>query len=251
MTGHFNLPEHTKAYFMSDAHLGSLALNDNKRREILLVRWLEDVRKDADAIFLLGDIFDFWFEYRSVVPKGYVRFLGKLAEVADSGISVHFFPGNHDAWVFDYLSSELGITVHQNELKATISGKKFFLAHGDKFDPAESGILKKIFANRFFQKCFASVHPRIGIAVAERWSRNSRLSKDTEPFKNENEGLLVFARSVLEKEDFDFMIFGHRHLLVDIPLGTSARFIMLGDWINSFSYGVFDGKNFELKNYCE
>ena len=251
MTEQFNLSERKKAYFISDAHLGSLALNDNKQRELLLVRWLEDIRKDAGAVFFVGDIFDFWFEYKKVVPKGYVRILGKMAEIADSGIPVHFLTGNHDAWTFDYLPSELGIIVHHAEIKIAISGKKFFIAHGDKLDCFESGFLKKMFANRFLQKCFAWLHPRIGIAIAEKWSKNSRLMKNQEQFKNENEGLLVFAKSVLKQEEFDYMIFGHRHLLIDIPIETGTRFIILGDWINYFSYGVFDGSNFELKRYTK
>ena len=251
MIEQFNLPEHTKAYFISDAHLGSLALNDNKQRELLLVRWLEDIRKDVGIIFFVGDIFDFWFEYKKVVPKGYVRVLGKIAEIADSGIPVHFLVGNHDAWAFDYLPSELGIIVHHTEIKTVISGKKFFIAHGDKLDRFEPGFLKKMFANKLLQKFFAWLHPGIGIVIAERWSKSSRLMKDQEPFKNENEGLLVFAKSVLKQEEFDYMVFGHRHLLVDIPIETDARFIILGDWINHFSYGIFDGSNFELKRYTK
>ena len=248
MTEQFILPEHTKAYFISDAHLGSLVLNDDKERERLLVSWLEDIRKDAGLIFLLGDIFDFWFEYKNVIPRGYTRLLGKIAEIADSGIPIHFFTGNHDIWIFDYLPSELGITVHHKEMKATISGKKFFMAHGDLFDQSERKTMKKMFRNRFFQKCFAALHPRIGISIGRKWSKNSRLKHD-DISDNEREGLLIFAQSLLAQEDFDYFVFGHKHKVINTLIDKKTHFIMLGDWVRHFSYGVFDGKNFEIGNY--
>ena len=248
MAEHFILPEHTKAYFVSDAHLGSLVLNDDRERERLLVCWLDDIRKDAGLIFFLGDIFDFWFEYKNVVPRGYTRLLGKIAEIADSGIPIHFLTGNHDIWIFDYLPSELGITVHHKEVKTTISGKKFFMAHGDLFDPFEKKTIKKLFRNRFLQKCFATLHPRIGVSLGRLWSKNSRL-KHEGISENEPEGLIVFAKSLLAQEDFDFFVFGHLHQITNIPIDTKTRFIILGDWVRHFSYGVFDGENFEIGNY--
>lgn len=242
-----------KLYFISDIHLGAPALNNNREREKLFVRWLDDIKDDAGSLFLMGDIFDYWFEYKTVVPKGFTRSLGKLAELADSGIDVHFFTGNHDLWAFDYFPTELGIQVHYKEMRATFSGKKFFLAHGDGLDPFDKGyiFLKKIFTNRFFQWAFARVHPNLGIAIAHAWSKKSRLTKGSgEPFKGEDdEGLFVFAKSILTHENVDYFIFGHRHLLLDLPLGKKSHFINLGDWINHFSYGVFDGEKFELKTY--
>ncbi|MGQ8336013.1 UDP-2,3-diacylglucosamine diphosphatase [Sunxiuqinia sp. A32] len=242
-----------KIYFVSDIHLGAPALNNNLQREKLFVKWLDEIKKDASVIFLMGDIFDYWFEYKKVVPRGFTRTLGKIAEIVDSGIPVHFFTGNHDVWVFDYLPAELGVEVHRSEMRVSFSGKKFFLAHGDGLDPFDKGynLLKKVFTNRFLQWVFARVHPNFAMSVAHRWSKNSRLGKGLgEHFKGDDkEGLFVFAKELLTKEDFDYVIFGHRHLLMDEPLGDKARYINLGDWITHYSYGVFDGEKFELKTY--
>ena len=241
-----------KIYFISDVHLGAPALNNNAEREQLFVQWLEEIRHDAGMLFLMGDIFDYWFEYRKVVPRGFTRTLGKIAEIADSGIPVHFFTGNHDLWAFDYLPSELGVQVHHQEVRMTISGKNFFLAHGDGLDPFDKGyrFMKKIFTNRFFQWAFAHVHPNLGIAIAHGWSKKSRVTKGNgEAFKEDREGLFVFAKSVLETEEVDYFVFGHRHLLLDLTIAKKSHFIILGDWINYFSYGVFDGEKFELKTY--
>jgi UDP-2,3-diacylglucosamine hydrolase len=178
--------------------------------------------------------------------------LGKIAEIADSGIPVHFFTGNHDIWVFDYLPEELGIVAHHDEMRAAFSGKNFFLAHGDGLDPFDKGynLMKKIFTNRFFQWCFSHIHPNLGIAIAHGWSKKSRIAKgEGIPFKGEKEGLYLFAESVLEKEPIDYFVFGHRHLLLDLPIGKNAHYINLGDWITHFSYGFFDGEKFELKRY--
>lgn len=244
----------SKVYFISDVHLGAPALSNNAERERLFVQWLDYIRKDAAMLFLMGDIFDYWFEYKKVVPRGFTRTLGKIAEIADAGIPVHFFTGNHDIWVFDYLPTELGIQVHRHEMHAVFSGKRFFLAHGDGLDPFDKGynLLKKIFTNRFLQWGFSHIHPNLGIAIAQGWSKKSRIAKgEGPPFKEEKEGLYVFAESVLEKEKIDYFVFGHRHLLLDMPVGKSSRYINLGDWIFHFSYGVFDGEKFELKQFKE
>ncbi|WP_321288596.1 UDP-2,3-diacylglucosamine diphosphatase [uncultured Sunxiuqinia sp.] len=242
-----------KIYFVSDIHLGAQALDNNREREQKFVAWLDEIKQDAAALFLLGDIFDYWFEYKEVVPRGFVRTLGKIAEIADSGIPVHFFTGNHDVWVFDYLPSELGVQIHRSEMRISFSGKKFFLAHGDGLDPYDKGyhFLKKLFTNRFLQWMYARIHPNLGISLAHKWSKKSRLTKGMSvPFYGEDkEGLLLFAKSVLEDEEVDYFIFGHRHLLLDLPLGKKSRYINLGDWITHYSYGVFDGEKFELKKY--
>ena len=242
-----------KIYFVSDVHLGAPALTNNKERERLFVRWLDEIKKDASMIFLMGDIFDYWYEYRRVVPRGFSRTLGKIAEIADSGIPIHFFTGNHDIWVFDYLPNELGVQVHYNEKRMTLSGKKFLLAHGDGLDPFDKGyhFLKKLFTNPILQWVFARLHPNLGIALAHAWSKKSRLIKGMNtPFKGEDkEGLYLYAKSVLDNEDVDYFVFGHRHLLLNLPLENKSRYINLGDWITHFSYGVFDGEKFELKTY--
>ncbi len=243
----------SKIYFISDVHLGAPALNNNRERERLFVKWLDEIKQDASMIFLMGDIFDYWYEYKKVVPRGFTRSLGKIAEIADSGIPVHFFTGNHDIWIFDYLPEELGVHVHKDILRTDLLGKKFFLAHGDGLDPFDKGyhFLKKIFTNRFFQWAFARLHPNLGIAIAHAWSKKSRLSKGERiPFKGEEkEGLYLYAKSVSKIEEVDYFIFGHRHLLLDLQLEENTHYVNLGDWISYFSYGVFDGVKFELKTY--
>lgn len=243
-----------KIYFVSDVHLGAPALKNNREREQLFVQWLDEIKQDAEALFLMGDIFDFWFEYRKVVPKGFTRVLGKVAEMADSGIDIHFFTGNHDIWTFGYLEEELGITIHRKEYKTEFSGKKFFLAHGDGLDPFDKGyhLLKKLFTNQPLQWLFARLHPNFAFRIAHNWSKHSRISNGimADGYQgDEKEGLYVFANSVLGQEHFDYFVFGHRHLLVEKPIGKSSSFINLGDWINYFSFGVFNGDKFELKEY--
>lgn len=242
-----------KIYFVSDLHLGAPALTDNTKRERLFTAWLSEVSHDAAAIFLMGDIFDFWFEYRKVVPRGYTRVLGKIAEITDRGIPVHFFTGNHDIWIFDYLPTETGVIVHRDFFSTELLGKKFYLAHGDGLDKNDKGylILKKIFKSPFWQWFFARFHPNFAVSVALRWSKTSRLNKKTgsSRFDAENEGMYQFALSILEKEHFDYFVFGHRHLLANIQMSETSRFILLGEWIKTFSYGVFDSEKFELKKY--
>jgi len=245
------LERNKKIYFISDVHLGAPALKDNPEREKRFAGWLSEVSRDAAAIFLMGDIFDFWFEYRKVVPRGFTRVLGKIAEITDQGIPVHFFTGNHDVWVFDYLPEETGMVIHRDSYSAELMGKKFYLAHGDGLDENDKGylLLKKIFTNRLLQWLFARLHPNFAFSLAHRWSKNSRLAKKDTGFNAEEEGMFRFAATVLEKEYFDYFVFGHRHRMADIPMKGGTRFILLGEWIRTFSYGVFDGEKFELKKY--
>ena len=242
-----------KIYFVSDVHLGAQSLDHIQEREKKFSRWLEDIRKDAGMLFLMGDIFDFWFDYKSVIPRGFTRTLGKIAEIADDGIPVHFFTGNHDLWVFDYLSSELGVTVHHEECRMTLYGKKFFLAHGDGLDAGDKYylFLKKIFTNRVLQKLFSMLHPNLAFSIAHAWSKKSRQTKGMDhPFR-ENDGIYKYAKELSKKELFDYFVVGHRHLMVNRLMENKAHFLMLGDWITYNSYGVFDGETFELKRYTE
>jgi len=241
-------------YFVSDVHLGAPALKNNRDREQAFVSLLNEIKQDASHLFLMGDIFDFWFEYKTVVPRGFTRTLGKIAEIADSGVEVHFFTGNHDVWVFDYLPTELGVILHRNEFRTEISGKKFFLAHGDGLDLSDKGylFLKKMFTSKILQWMFARIHPNLALSLGYRWSKHSRISNGIfgDEFKGTtNEGMYIFAESILREEKVDYFIFGHRHVLIDRPIGESSRYINLGDWIHYFSYGVFDGNKFELKQY--
>ncbi len=245
-----------KIYFVSDLHLGATALKDNKERELLFVDWLQSIRKDASMLFLMGDYFDFWFEYKKTVPKGFVRSLGALAEICDSGIPVHFFTGNHDIWAFDYLSKEIGMTVHTGTAKMDLLGKKFFLSHGDDLGKKDFGyqLIKNFFHNRIAQWAFAKIHPDLSIRFAHHWSKNSRLAfqDGDHGYKGaEKEAQFLFAKSVLLKEHFDYFVFGHRHIALDEPLDGSGRLIILGDWIKKFTYGVFDGNEFRIEKVEE
>ena len=226
-----------KVYFISDIHLGAPALKNNKERELAFVSWLNEIKEDASHLFLMGDIFDFWFEYKTVVPRGFTRTLGKIAEISDSGVEVHFFTGNHDVWVFDYLPEELGMTLHRDEFKTELYGKKFFLAHGDGLDASDKGylFLKKIFTSKTLQWMFARIHPNFALSFGHNWSKNSRISKgvDGEEFKGtSNEGMFIFAKSVLREEMFDYFIFGHRHVMINKQIGENSRYINLGDWMD-------------------
>lgn len=242
-----------KAYFLSDVHLGATILTDNRERELKLIQWLDTIRKDCATLFLLGDIFDFWYEYKRVVPKGFVRFLAKISEFTDSGIEVHFFTGNHDIWAFDYLNQECGMIVHTHDEIFTLNHKRFYIGHGDGLDPDDKGFLfiRKMFHNPFLQRCFRFIHPDWGIAFAHRWSSHSRLKAngrvEADGYRGpEEEEIEIFCRRRLEREHFDYFLFGHRHLPLDISLQDGSRYINTGDWITWYSYAVFDGEEVKL-----
>ncbi len=248
------MAERTKIYFASDFHLGVPNDAASKVREKQIVRWLDSIKQDAAELYLMGDVFDFWFEYKTVVPRGYVRLLGKLAELSDAGIKLHYFTGNHDMWVFDYLPNELNLKLYRKPEIREINGKKFFLAHGDGLGPGDEGykFIKRVFTNPISQWLFARLHPNFGIGMAQFWSRKSRIStsgSDEKFLGEEKEWLVMFCKELLQKYHFDFMIFGHRHLPLDLKVGENSRYINLGEWVNYKSYAVFDGSNLELKYF--
>lgn len=242
-----------KIYFISDAHLGLPAIDSSLVRERYLVSLLDQARHDASEVFLLGDIFDFWFEYKQVVPRGFTRLLGKIAELTDAGIPVHFFTGNHDIWVFGYLPAELGVIIHRNPITVERFGKKFYLAHGDGLGPGDKGykLLKLLFTSKFMQWSFARIHPNLAMWLGQKWSYSSRYSKAIfNEFKGESEDLYIHSMEVLKQEHFDYFVYGHRHARALMPLADSeATIAVLGDWIVNYSYGVFDNGNFEILNY--
>lgn len=247
-----------KLYFLSDFHLGIPDHESSLRREKLLVEFLASCSSDCREIFLMGDIFDFWFEYRSVVPKGFVRLLGKLAELTDQGIPVHIFTGNHDIWAFDYLNKETGVMLHRQPEIMTFEGKKFYLAHGDGLGPGDRGykLMKKVFSNRLNQWLFRWLHPDIGSGLALYFSRKSRMSNDIKDRKREaspdlqQEMLYRYSTDYLAiNPDIDYFIFGHRHLPTDVPLNPRTRLVILGDWLTNFTYACFDGSDLELRKY--
>ncbi len=242
--------EKKKVYFLSDAHLGSRSHGDTTETERRLCRWFETIRREAKVVFLLGDIFDYWFEYKYVVPKGFTRVLGKLAELTDSGVEVHFFIGNHDIWLTDYLAKECGLILHFEPLITDIFGKKLFLAHGDGLgdDSQAFKILRKVFHSRVLRKCFSAIHPRWTIPLAHAWSNSSReYGGDSDFLGEEKEHLVLFAKQK-QKEipGIDYFIFGHRHILLDLPVGETSRVIILGDWIRYFSYAVLEESGIKL-----
>ena len=243
-----------KIYFASDFHLGVPSYEESRKRENLLVQWLNEVSKDAETIFLIGDIFDFWFEYKHAIPKGFARLQGKIAELTDRGIQIHFFTGNHDMWMFGYHEKELGITMHREPITFEAQGKKLYIGHGDGLGPGDKGykMIKKIFANRFFQWCFARLHPNFGIGIANYFSRSSRAATGTIDEKylgDENEWLAIYSKEILQKEHFDYFVFGHRHLPINIALPDNSRYYNLGDWLRYYTYGVLDNGEFHLKTY--
>lgn len=244
----------SKIYFISDFHLGAPDKEKSLVREKRIVRWLEMVRTDAAEIYLMGDIFDFWFEYRHAVPRGYVRLLGKLAELADAGIKLHYFTGNHDMWVFDYLPSEIGLTIYREPVERVIGNRRLYIGHGDGLGPGDHGykFIKKVFANKFCQWLFARLHPNFGIPLALYFSRKSRIATGTADEKflgEENEWLIVYSKELLAKKHYDYLIFGHRHLPLDISVGSGSRYINLGEWINYNTYAVFDGNDISLLKF--
>jgi UDP-2,3-diacylglucosamine hydrolase len=248
------LPPGKKIYFLSDFHLGAPNYEQSLVREKKIVQFLDEIKHDAAVIFIVGDMFDFWYEYRTVVPKGYVRLLGKLAELTDAGIPIHFFVGNHDMWMNDYLQKELNIPVYHEPKEFEFAGKAFLIGHGDGLGPGDHGykMLKKVFRNPVCKWLFGILPPYVGVGLANYLSRRSRAQTGAteEKFLGEdNEWLIVYSKEVLLQKKFDFFVFGHRHLPIDFRLTNESRYINLGDWIRYFSYASFDGEQLELIYY--
>ena len=250
--------ETKKIYFISDFHFGIPDKENSLKREKLLVNWLDEIKNDASEIYLMGDVFDFWFEYKTVVPKGYLRFFGKIAEICDAGISVHLFRGNHDIWAFNYFQEELNIQLHRKPVIKIFNGKKFYLAHGDGLGPGDKGykFLKKIFEFKINQWLFKWLHPDIGARMGLYFSKRSRIAnlikegKKENNIKDEDEILFIYSKKVLKDDpSIDYFVFGHKHVPRNVQLSKSSRLIILGDWITNFTYAVFDGEKIELKEY--
>ncbi len=244
-----------KIYFISDAHLGSRLEKNPRAHEKKVVDWLDMVKADASAIYMLGDMFDFWYEYRTVVPKGYVRFLGKMAELVDAGIEIHFFTGNHDIWTFGYLEQEVGLIVHRTPEEFRFGSKNFYLAHGDGLSTEDHAFkfIRNIFHNRTCQKLFRYIPPQIGQNFGFTWSRKNRekLTPEDHKFKGEDkEQLVLYAKKYFESHpELDFIIFGHRHIELDLQLKDRKRVVILGDFVRLFTYGIWDGEDFRLETF--
>ena len=243
-----------KIFFLSDFHLGAPDHKASLEREKTIVRFLDQIKTEASEIFLVGDMFDFWYEYKRVVPKGYTRLLGKLAELSDRGIKMHFFVGNHDMWMRNYFQQELNIPVYFEPIEIERGGKSFLVGHGDGLGPGDHGYkrLKKLFRNPFCKWLFGIFPPMMGIGLANYLSRRSRAQTGAseETFLGEQkEWLIIYSKEVLEKKSINFFVFGHRHLAIDHRLNDNSRYINLGDWIRYYTYAVFDGTNLELRSF--
>lgn len=245
-------------YFLSDAHLGSLAVEHRRTQERRLVRFLDSIKHKAAAVYLLGDMFDFWYEYKMVVPKGYTRFLGKLSELTDMGVEVHYFTGNHDIWAYDYLATECGVILHTQPETTEIYGKVFYLAHGDGLGDTDKNfkLIRGIFHNRFCQRLFSALHPRWGMAFGLAWAKHSRMKRPEgkePPYMGEDrEALVLYTKRYLKSHtNIDYFIYGHRHIELDLILSRKSRMMILGDWIWQFTYAVFDGEHMFLEEYVE
>jgi UDP-2,3-diacylglucosamine hydrolase len=245
-------------YFLADAHLGSLAIPHQRTQERRLVRFLDSIKHKASAIYLLGDMFDFWNEYKYVVPKGYTRFLGKISELTDMGVEVHYFTGNHDIWTYGYLEKECGVILHTQPETVEIYDKIFFLAHGDGLgDPdAKFKFLRKMFHNRTCQKLLNFVHPWWGMHLGLNWAKHSRLKRadgKEAPFMGEDkEYLILFTKEYMKTHsNIDYFIFGHRHIELEMKMSRKTELVILGDWIWQFTYAVFDGEHMFIQQYIE
>jgi len=244
----------TKIYFASDFHLGAPNSEQSLERERLIISWLNEIKTDAAEIYLVGDIFDFWYEWKSAVPRGFVRILGKLAEICDSGIPVHFFTGNHDLWTFGYLEEEIGMKVYRNPIQVSLQGKSCYIGHGDGLGPGDRKYkaLKKVFTSNICQWLFSRLHPNASFGMANYFSSKSRITnkeKDAIFDGEENEWLVDYSKEILKKTHHDYFIFGHRHLPLDIRLSNTSKYINLGEWVNYNSYGVLENGLLELKFY--
>jgi len=241
-------------YFASDLHLGAPNHQQSLAREKLFVKWLDFIKPSCETLYLLGDVFDFWFEYKKVIPKGYVRLLGKLAEFTDQGIPVYLMKGNHDIWLFDYLEKEINVTILEQPLIKEINNKTFYLAHGDGLGPKQYTfkLLRKFFFSNFCQWCFARLHPNFAISLGEYLSQRSRKAHKSEEDQfmgEEKEFILLHSKKVLTSQHIDYFVYGHRHLAMVHTLSQKSTYINLGDWINNTSYAVFDGKEVSLKSF--
>jgi UDP-2,3-diacylglucosamine hydrolase len=243
-------------YFASDFHLGVPNFTSSLEREKKIVRWLDCIKHDAKTIYLVGDLFDFWFEFKTVVPKGFTRLLGKLAELSDSGIELHIFYGNHDLWQFGYLQQEIGCTIHSKPIDIKLGNKNFHIAHGDGLGPGQHWFkfILSIYRNYFFQRLFAFFHPNIGIRIANWFSARSKqhtFNENAVYFGDDKEYLMLYAKQYLTHTKVDYFVLGHRHLPMMRPINEDSTYVNLGDWMGYNTYALFDGNVLTLKTFNE
>ena len=248
------IPEGKKVYFSSDNHLGAPTMEESLPREKKFVAWLDKIKEDAAVIFLMGDLFDFWFDYKTVIPKGFTRTLGKLAELSDSGIQIYYFVGNHDLWMDGYFEEELNIPVFHKPQQFTLNNTSFFLGHGDGLGPDDKGFkrMKKVFTNPVAKWFFRWLHPDLGVRLGQYLSVKNKLisgDEDATFLGEDKEWLVLYAKRKLEQQHYDYFVFGHRHLPLEISLNEASTYVNLGDWITYYTYAVFDGETLSLKEF--
>lgn len=249
-----NLDPGKNVYFASDQHFGIPNATESRKREDRFIRWMDEIKADAQIIFLMGDLFDFWHEWKYVVPKGYIRVLGKIAELKDSGIEIYFFVGNHDLWMKNYFQEELGIPVFFEKQYFEINNRQFLLAHGDGLGPGDKGYkrMKKVFTNPLAQWAFRWLHPDIAMRIANYMSQKNKMisgDEDKQFLGEDKEFLILYSKEKLKTEKINYFVYGHRHLPMVLDLSPDSKYVNLGDWISYFTYGVFDGNSFALKTY--
>ncbi len=254
MENTITLPSGKKIYFASDFHLGAPNQATSLEREMRIIRWLDSIEEDAHTIFLVGDIFDFWFEYKNTIPKGFIRFQGKLAALKDAGIEIIFFTGNHDLWMFQYFTEQLCIPVYRTPQRYVINGTSFLIGHGDGLGPGDNTykFLKKVFENKLCQWLFAWLHPNIGVSMASSWSNHSRASnaeKNEEKFLGEREHLWQYSKTTEAQQHHDYYVFGHRHLFMNLKVAENSRYLNLGEWVSLNSFCSFDGIHIKLNQF--
>lgn len=250
------VPKGKKIYFLSDFHLGMPNKKESDERERKIVSFLQSIEHDADTIFFLGDIFDFFWEYHYVIPKGFIRLQAQWLRMNELGIKMYYFSGNHDQWLGHYFEEMFGFKIFHQEQLFQIQQHKFFIAHGDGLGPKDSKYkcLKKIFQSRILRFLFQwLIHPDVAMYIANYFSRKSRLNKkvpDSQFLGEDKEWLILFCQQYLQKDPaINYFIFGHRHLKLDFVLNSGSRYINLGDWIHYFSYAEYDGSQLLLKEY--
>jgi UDP-2,3-diacylglucosamine hydrolase len=240
--------------FASDFHLGIDCNRTSKERELIICDWMDSIKETTKELYLLGDIFDYWYEYKRTIPRGFSDFLAKLKELQKLGIKIHFFTGNHDMWMFDYFTKEYGIKVHKQPIQLNLDNKKFFIGHGDGLGPGDHvyKVIKKIFSNRICQILFSIIHPTLALQLMKKLSqRDAKKYTRPQAYEPDKEWLITFAKEKNLETHSDFYIFGHRHIVYDHKLSDGARVLNLGDWISYFSYIEWDGTNLDVKFFKE
>lgn len=250
---HIDTAPNQKLYFASDFHLGTPNPETSREREFKIIKWLDSIKSDAAAIFLLGDVFDFWYEYKKVIPKGFARFQGKIAELTDSGVQVIIFSGNHDMWMKDYLSEELGVIIYHEPASLSTGETKLLIGHGDGLGPGDFNykIMKKLFKNSMTRWAFSRLHPNFSLGLGQAWSKSSRINDtdfEGESFK-EKEYLFQYCQQIEEQVHYDFYIFGHRHLHLDMQVNNTSRYINLGEWVNNSRYASLSNGQIDLIDF--